>query len=48
MGGRENLEQATDKRKRQIPSTLERIYGGVQYLGRKGEFGERKRGNQRI
>jgi len=27
---------------------LERIYGGIQYLGRKGEFRERKRSDQRI
>jgi len=27
---------------------LERIYGGIQYLGRKGEFEECTRGNRRI
>jgi len=27
---------------------LERIYGRVRHLGRKGEFKERKRSNQRI
>jgi len=27
---------------------LEGIHGGVKYMGRKGEFGECKRGNQRI
>ena len=27
---------------------LERIYGGVRHLGRKGEFKEHKRSNQRV
>ena len=45
MGGRENLEQATSKRKGQILGMLERIYGGVRHLGRKREFGKCERGN---
>jgi len=36
------------KRKRQVLSMLERVYGGVQYLGRKGELEEYKRSNQRV
>ena len=32
MGDRENLEQAMNKRERQILGTLERIYSGVKYL----------------
>jgi len=48
MGGKKNLEQVTSKRKGQILSMLEEIYSGVRYLGRKGEFGEYKRSNQRI
>ena len=45
MGGRKNLEQVTSKRKEQILGTLERIYGGVRYLGGKREFGKCKRGD---
>jgi len=36
------------KRKKQILGMLEGIYGGVQYLGRKREFRECKRSDQRI
>jgi len=36
------------KRKRQILSMLERIYGRIGYLGGKREFEEHKRGNWRI
>ena len=45
MGGRENLKRAMSKRKGQILSTLEGIYDGVRYLGRKREFGKCERGN---
>ena len=45
IGGRENLEQATSKRKGQILSMLKGIHGGVRYLGKKREFGKRKRSN---
>jgi len=29
-----------DEKKRQVPCTIEEIHSRIQYLGRKGEFGE--------
>ena len=48
MGDRENLEQMTSKRKRQILGMLKGIHGRVRYLGRKRKFGKCKRSDQRI
>ena len=48
MGGKENLEQVTSKRKGQILGMLKGIHGGVRYLERKREFGKREKSNQRI
>jgi len=48
MGGRTYTKQKEGQRQRQVFSMLERIYGGVRYLGRKGEFRERERSGRRI
>jgi len=48
MGGRENLEQATSKRKEQILGMLKGIHSRVRYLEKKREFGKHERSDQRI
>jgi len=48
MRSRENSEQATSKREKQILGMLERIHSRVEYLEREVEFEECKRSDQRI
>jgi len=48
MGGRENLEQITSKRKEQILGMLKGIHSRVKYLGKKREFGKHEKSDQRI
>jgi len=41
----EDSKQAMGERKKQVPCMIEEIYSRIQYLGRKGEFGECQGGN---
>ena len=45
MGSQEDSKQVIDMRKRQVSHIMEGIHSRIQYLGRKGEFGECHGGN---
>ena len=48
MGGRKNIKQEKDKRSRKVFNSVEGIYGGRGYLGKKRKLKKHRRTDRRV